>query len=148
MARCTAPGRDPNFAAVIRTLFAVGALALPVAVASAQGADSATARAAASGVYSEEQAAKGKVAFETYCASCHSPTFHSDSTFRKSWFGRTVHDLFKVLKTTMPEDNVGGLSDEEYTRVIAYILQLNGFPAGKDSLRTDSTSLVRIKIGL
>ena len=63
------------------------------------------------------------------------------------WFGRSVYDLFKVLKTTMPEDNIGGLSDEEYTRVIAYILKLNGFPAGKDSLSSDSTVTRGIRIG-
>jgi hypothetical protein len=63
-----------------------------------------------------------------------------------NWFGRTVFDLFKILKTTMPEDNIGGLSDEEYVRVIAYIFKLNGFPSGTDSLRADTLEMKRIRI--
>lgn len=64
-----------------------------------------------------------------------------------NWFGRRVSDLFRVLKTTMPEDNIGGLSDDDYTRVITYILRLNGFPTGKDSLPSDSTFMRGIRIG-
>jgi hypothetical protein len=46
----------------------------------------------------------------------------------------------------MPEDNVGGLTDDEYTRVIAYILKLNGFAAGSDSLKADTLEMKRIRI--
>ena len=111
---------------------------------SAQTADST--RPATVGVYTEIQAARGDSAFQKYCLSCHTPSFHSDDQFRMNWFGRTVYDLFKILKTTMPEDNIGGLSDEEYTRVIAYILKINGFPAGADSLQSDSLSQKRIRM--
>ena len=102
---------------------------------------------ATAGVYREEQAALGDSVFQKTCLACHSPTFHSDEQFRMNWIGRTVYDLFKLLKTTMPEDNIGGLSDDDYTRVIAYILKLNGFPAGADSLTTDSLAQKRIRIG-
>ena len=60
--------------------------------------------------------------------------------------GRTVYDLFKRLRTTMPDDNPGGLSDEEYARVIAYILKLNGFHPGTDSLSTDTTAMKLIRM--
>ena len=98
-------------------------------------------------VYSESQAALGKTAFEMYCASCHAPSDYAGEQFRMNWYGRRVSDLFRVLKTTMPEDNIGGLSDDDYTRVITYILKLNGFPAGKDSLPSDSTFMRGIRIG-
>lgn len=104
-------------------------------------------RPASAGVYQEAQAALGDSIFQKTCLACHSPTFHADEQFRMNWLGRTVYDLFKVLKTTMPEDNIGGLTDDEYTRVIAYILRLNGFPAGADSLSTDSLAQKRIRIG-
>ena len=100
----------------------------------------------ASGTYTEDQATRGKTAYETFCASCHTTSFHTDEQFRLNWFGRTVYDLFKTLRTTMPEDNPGGLSDEEYARVIAYILKLNGFQPGSDSLTADTTSLKLIRI--
>lgn len=100
----------------------------------------------ASGTYTEDQATRGKTTYETFCASCHATSFHTDEQFRLNWFGRTVYDLFKTLRTTMPEDNPGGLSDEEYTRVIAYILKLNGFQPGSDSLTADTASLKLIRI--
>lgn len=106
-----------------------------------------TAERSSAGAYTEDQAARGETAFKMYCASCHEPGFHTGEQFRMNWFGRSVYDLFKILKTTMPEDNIGGLTDDEYTRVIAYILKLNGFAAGADSLRSDSLELRRVRIG-
>lgn len=100
----------------------------------------------AAGSYTQGQATLGETVYRSYCASCHETSFHTDEQFRFNWFGRTVYDLFKILKTTMPEDNIGGLSDDDYTRVIAYILRLNGFPAGADSLRADSLEMRRIRI--
>ena len=112
----------------------------------AQTADT-TMKPASAGVYTEIQAARGDTLFQKFCLSCHTPTFHADQQFRMNWIGRPVFELFKILKTTMPEDNIGGLSDDEYTRVIAYILKLNGFPAGADSLKADSLEQKRIRIG-
>jgi mono/diheme cytochrome c family protein len=100
----------------------------------------------ASGTYTEDQAARGKVVYESYCAACHTTSFHTDEQFRFNWFGRTVADLFKTLRTTMPEDNPGGLSDDDYTRVIAYILKLNGFAPGTDSLPADTLHMKAIRI--
>lgn len=120
------------------------ALLTAASVCRAQGSDI---KPASAGVYREDQAVRGDTVFQRTCLSCHTPSFHADEQFRMNWIGRTVFDLFKLLKTTMPEDNIGGLSDDDYTRVIAYILKLNGFPAGADSLSTDSLAQKRIKIG-
>ena len=98
------------------------------------------------GAYTEDQAARGDTVYRAVCAACHTTSYHTDEQFRFNWFGRTVYDLFKTLKTTMPEDNPGGLTDDEYARVIAYILKLNGFAAGTDSLAADSTAMRRIRI--
>lgn len=122
------------------------ALALLIASAPLAAQTNESPERAAAGSYSEDQAARGEKAFQSYCASCHTTSYHTGEEFRFNWFGRTVYDLFKVLKATMPEDNVGGLSDDEYTRVIAYILKLNGFLAGTDSLRADSVEMQRIRI--
>jgi mono/diheme cytochrome c family protein len=128
---------------VIRSLLIFAVAAAPLTAQT----NGSTERSAAQGTYSAEQAERGDTVFKASCASCHEPTFHNDAQFRMNWFGRTVFDLFKTLKTTMPEDNIGGLSDDEYTRVIAYILKLNGFPAGADSLRADTLEMRRIRIG-
>ena len=98
------------------------------------------------GSFTEDQVTRGATTFESYCLSCHTPTFHTGEQFRMSWLGRTVYDYFKVVKTTMPEDNPGGLSDEEYTRVIVYIFKMNGFPSGTDSLPADTVVMKSIRI--
>jgi mono/diheme cytochrome c family protein len=127
-------------------ILVISAVAL-LAAGTASAQDNGALKPASAGVYKEEQAARGDTVFQRTCLSCHTPSFHADEQFRMNWIGRTVYDLFKLLKTTMPEDNIGGLSDDDYTRVIAYVLKLNGFPAGADSLSSDSTAQKRIKIG-
>jgi mono/diheme cytochrome c family protein len=115
--------------------------------AHAQSSDAgAVAERPAAGTFTEDQASRGKIVYESYCAACHTTSFHTDEQFRFNWFGRSVADLFKTLRTTMPEDNPGGLSDDEYTRVIAYILKLNGFAAGTDSLAADTAQMKTIRI--
>ena len=106
-----------------------------------------TRSAATHGAYSESQASDGEIVYKKVCASCHEMSFHTGEEFRMNWFPRNVWDLFKILKTTMPEDNIGGLSDDEYTRVIAYVFKLNGFPASADSLKADSLEMRTIRIG-
>lgn len=128
----------------MRFTIAISLLALATSMAGGQSPDSPVAHErSAAGAYSEAQAERGKTVYETYCTACHTTSFHTDEQFRFNWFGRTVFDLFRTLRTTMPEDNPGGLSDDEYTRVIAYILKLNGFAAGADSLPADT---LRMKI--
>ena len=130
---------------MIRAAFLLVVLAGPVA-AQANGTPP-TRSAAANGAYTESQAAEGEIVYKKVCASCHELSFHTGEDFRMNWFSRNVWDLFKILKTTMPEDNIGGLSDDEYTRVIAYVFKLNGFPTSTDSLKADSTEMRKIQIG-
>ncbi len=119
------------------------AVSLPV---SAQTADT-TERAVAAGAYTEAQATLGETVFAQSCASCHIREDHTGEKFSMNWFGRTVFDYFKLIKSTMPDDNIGGLSDDDYLRVIAYILKANGFVPGADSLAADTVALKRLRIG-
>lgn len=96
--------------------------------------------------FTADQVARGEEVFRSYCASCHEPSFHTGAAFRTEWFGRTVYDYFKVVKTTMPEDNPAGLTDEEYTRVVVYIFSLNGITPGADSLPADTLRFQRLRI--
>ena len=128
---------------MIRAIVILAVLACPVL---AQTADT-TERSAALGAYTEAQALLGENVYKATCSSCHTPSDQSGEQFKMNWFGRTVFDYFLNLKKTMPDDNPGGLSDDEYVRVVAYILKINGFPAGADSLSADSTAMRRIRIG-
>jgi mono/diheme cytochrome c family protein len=127
---------------VIRTSLLLLALGLPNLLRAQNDSDRPV-----SGSFTADQAARGETVFEKSCAACHEKSFHTGEKFFFSWKGRTLLDYFKVVKSTMPEDNPAGLPDDDYARVIAYIMTLNGFTPGSDSLRTDSLHLKRIRIG-
>lgn len=98
------------------------------------------------GVFTEEQATKGDSEHQANCSACHGTENYVGEAFTKNWVGRTAFDLFDQLKTTMPEDNPGGLSAQQYTDIIAYIFKINGLPAGTAALPADPEALRLIKI--
>jgi mono/diheme cytochrome c family protein len=48
----------------------------------------------------------------------------------------TVADLFSKISTTQPANDLGGLSTQEYLDIVAYLAHQNGFPAGKEELKS------------
>lgn len=125
-------------------------LAVPVVVATAQaqGTDSTSngGKSVWKGVFSEEQATRGDTEHQNNCTACHGTEKYTGEAFTKNWIGRTVFDLFDQLKTTMPDDNPGGLSAQQYKDIVAYILKANGIPAGTDSLPGDPEAMRLLKI--
>ena len=119
------------------------------ATAQAQSSTDSTAAAGKSvwkGVYTEAEASRGDTEHQNNCTSCHGTEKYAGDAFTKNWIGRTVFDLFDQLKTTMPDDNPGGLSAQQYKDIVAYILRTNGIPAGTDSLPGDPEALRLLKI--
>jgi mono/diheme cytochrome c family protein len=100
------------------------------------------------GVYSQAQARKGADTYRKFCSACHAPAAHSGEAFQTTWGGRSAADLFDYLRTTMPNDNPGRLSRGQYTDIVAYLLQLNGMPAGARSLSADPKQLEQIRIAI
>jgi S-disulfanyl-L-cysteine oxidoreductase SoxD len=98
------------------------------------------------GAYSEDQASRGSNEHSTNCTSCHGAEKYTGDAWTKNWVGRTVFDLYDQLRTTMPDDNPGGLSAQQYKVIVAYILKLNGLPSGTDSLADDPEAMRLIKI--
>ena len=124
-------------------------LLLAISAARAQSTDSTAAAGGKSvwqGVYTEEQATRGTSEHQNNCTSCHGAEKYAGDVFVKNWVGRTVFDLFDLLRTTMPDDNPGGLTAQQYKDIVAYILKTNGIPAGTDSLPGDPEALRLIKI--
>ena len=122
---------------------------IAISVAGAQSSDSSAGAGGKSiwqGVYTEEQATRGTAEHQNNCTSCHGAEKYAGDVFMKNWGGRTVFDLFDQLRTTMPDDNPGGLSAQQYKDIVAYILKTNGVPAGTDSLPSDPEALRLIKI--
>jgi hypothetical protein len=50
------------------------------------------------------------------------------------------------MSTTMPEDDPGSLSLEDYANLLAYFLQLNGYPTGEEPLPGDVSALQNLRI--
>ncbi len=105
-----------------------------------------TARTTMDGVYTTAQATKGADVFATFCRSCHTPTVHTGAPFRAKWFGRPLDELFGYLRREMPKNEPGSMSDDEYALALAYLLRMNGMPAGAESLAADSVALHRIRL--
>ena len=59
--------------------------------------------------------------------------------------GRDLSALFTYTRNEMPKSDPGSLSDDEVTLAIAYLLRVNGMPAGNTALPADSAALHRIR---
>ena len=60
--------------------------------------------------------------------------------------GRPVGELFETISTLMPEADPGSLSPAEYAAIVAYLLQVNGYPAGDANLPTNVRALGQLEI--
>jgi mono/diheme cytochrome c family protein len=98
------------------------------------------------GVYTDEQAARGRNFYLGMCKSCHAPESHTGPTFSKWWKGRKLSDLFTFISTQMPKNDPGSLDPGDIADVTAYLMKLNAEPAGKDELYPDADSLKKFRI--
>lgn len=112
------------------------------------------------GVFTEAQAQRGQAVYSGSCGLCHGRRLNgapddpdmlstpplARAKFLRDWKGRSLATLFEYTRATMPEDNPGSLTDEEYVNVIAYMLSVGGIPAGNNDLRPDPQSLARAVI--
>ncbi len=111
------------------------------------------------GVFTVEQATRGEAAYDA-CTKCHGrrlngaaddPDLKSTpplarAAFLREWDGRALATLFEVIRSTMPQNNPGSLSDQEYVDLIAYMLSVSQAPAGDTELPVDPAALGRIVI--
>jgi mono/diheme cytochrome c family protein len=99
-----------------------------------------------SGIYLASEAREGKDIYVGLCAGCHQAISHTGAVFESKWAGRPLSDLYTYMRTLMPKNDPGSLSDEEYGMLLAYMLQMNEMPAGSKRLSTDSSELAKIRI--
>jgi mono/diheme cytochrome c family protein len=100
----------------------------------------------ARGVYTEAQAARGEATYRANCTSCHATSAYAGDAFVRAWEGRTAFDLFELIRTTMPNDNPGRLSREQYADIVAYMFKLNRLPPGDTPLPSDDEGLKQVRI--
>lgn len=106
------------------------------------------------GIYTKEQAERGRTAYLDACASCHGDDLRGKSTapslveesFTFQWGEASVEELYVRTRTLMPSDRPNSLPGQSYCDIIAFILQSNKFPAGDKELEADVEALRLILI--
>tara|TARA_B100000029_G_scaffold287571_1_gene281355 strand:- start:58801 stop:59334 length:534 start_codon:yes stop_codon:yes gene_type:complete len=97
-----------------------------------------------SSFYTVAQAERGEDSFRETCLSCHSSSEFRGRSFQRDWRGSSMGYLYEEIVYYMPEDNPGGLATDTYLDIMAYILDLNGFPAGDSELVSDIDAMKEI----
>src|SRR5690349_24801971 len=104
------------------------------------------------GVYSEAQADRGAAGFAAHCAIWHGASLGGTGEapaltgpqFLSDFDGLSLGDLFDRIRTTMPQDNPGGLTRDQYADILALLLKSNGLPPGAKELDRRSEYLKAI----
>ena len=104
----------------------------------------------ATSVFTLEQAAVGRAAYEANCAACHQPDLGgineapqlAGGNFMSTWRERTAADLITRIDQTMPPTNPDAVSLAMATDIAAYILQANGSVPGAQRLAPATTARI------
>jgi len=100
------------------------------------------------GIFTAEQAAQGRDLYLGLCQSCHTAISHTGAPFKEHWVGKPLSDLMTYILTLMPKSAPGTLEPDDAAMLLAYILKLNGMPAGSTTLSAEIPQLRQIKIEL
>lgn len=153
-----------NWGRALVTLVAIFGTALSlgmgqsVTAAGAGQAAGGASRSVKDGVYTADQAKRGRALYDRRCVLCHLERGQGNASmpeivgqsleregdalapavageeFQKKWGGRNAWELFGVMTSTMPVGGVGTLTPQEYADVLAYLFELNRLPAGQQEL--------------
>ena len=105
------------------------------------------------GVYTEEQATRGKALYSQECASCHGSELTggemapplAGGEFMAGWDGLTIGDLFERVRISMPQNSPGSLSGQQNADILAFVFSANKFPAGQAEMPKEAGILKTIK---
>ena len=140
--------QNPSRQAIARPATAV--LVLYVLTAIAAGAQASI----WDGIYTEEQARRGRRAYLRDCKECHGEDLRGGETAAglvgkeliEFWSEVSVGDVLADIRDTMPEERPGELGDRVYADILAYLFQANKFPSGEEELDSDVDALLDIDI--
>jgi len=105
------------------------------------------------GVYTEEQATRGKAMYAQECASCHGTELTggemapplAGGEFLAGWDGLTIGDLFERIRISMPQNSPGSLSGQQNADILSFMFSVSKFPAGTTELPKEAGILKQIK---
>jgi quinoprotein glucose dehydrogenase len=113
-----------------------------------------TTRTVWDGVFTEEQAARGRELYNKECSTCHAADLSgvdeapalSGGAFLSNWDGLTVGDLFERVRISMPPNSKGKLSRQQIADILSYVMSANSFPTGKTEMDTKTEVLKQVRI--
>jgi mono/diheme cytochrome c family protein len=130
-------------------VLAAGVYAAVLSAAPATGSGRQEGKTTLDGVYTAEQAARGKAFFEKTCARCHTfepvtpklegPLLGGD-TFFNNWEGKSVFQLVTSIRLGMPPDGSVIVEAAQAADVVAFIFETNKLAAGAEALVADATA--------
>ena len=91
------------------------------------------------GVFTAQQAERGSAIYDAHCAQCHEgpdvdgPPL-AGRPFIDRWREDALAGLFDFMKTQMPQQAPGSLSDADYLAIVAHLLRQNSYPPGSREL--------------
>src|SRR5665213_2772297 len=103
-------------------------------------------------LYATAQAEQGQQVFSQDCASCHGAQGQGASApgivgtpflNKAKLLGWSVDNLREVVVSTMPRNNPGSLSPQQYADVLAYLLAADCLPAGNSQFPAKSTPALK-----
>ena len=106
------------------------------------------------GVFTKQQADRGKEAYGRACTHCHRDDLSGNedgapalrgAVFFDRWNDRPLSEFYFVLRETMPQDEPASLTTQAYVDIISFILSGNSMPAGVKELPSDMEALKQIK---
>ncbi len=122
---------------------------------------------ASNAFYTETQARRGQVLFGKVCTPCHTatPQFTAAKLAgRGFWLGSqkifmdlggrglarypSVYHIYRRVRDTMPSYDATSVSPIDKVDIVAFLLKMNGFPAGPVALTGDTTLMKTMKIAV
>jgi cytochrome c5 len=128
---------------------AVSAVVMPLRIHS-QDSQSRSSKTVWDGVFSEDQARRGRDSYNASCSSCHRADLTGyegalkSQKFMDRWREDALESLYLNIKRSMPRNAPGTLETATYLDIVAYILQQNGFPAGVSDLSSDNLKNIQV----
>ena len=102
------------------------------------------------GVFSEDQARRGRASYNASCATCHRADLTGykgvlkGQKFVDRWREDALESLYLNIKRSMPRNAPGTLDTATYLDIVAYILQQNGFPSAVSDLSSDNLKSIQV----
>jgi polar amino acid transport system substrate-binding protein len=104
-------------------------------------------------LYTAAQAQAGAQHYAALCAVCHGAQLQGvvgpalkGPNFASAKAGFAVGDIFTIIANNMPASDPGSLAPDVYVKVMAYVLQQNGYPAGNTPLTYNMAAASNVKL--